>query len=88
VASLIRDLWKRCNLTLSSINNLDEHHKWYVEMCIEGSSLGFPWNFGILNDNFEGIFRQDGSWEIGSFVNCDKSDKSNIVRKGNDTNEY
>jgi hypothetical protein len=36
----------------------------------------------------EGISNHDGSWEIGSFVNHEKSGKSNVARKGNGANEY
>jgi hypothetical protein len=57
-------------------------------MCLEGSSPGFPSNFRIYDGNLEGIVSHDGSWKIGSFVNHDKSDKSNVVRKGKDANEY
>jgi hypothetical protein len=62
----------------------------YVMMCVEGSSPDFPLNFRILDGSLEGIVNHEGSWEIGSFINCDKLGKSNILRKGNvyDTNEY
>jgi hypothetical protein len=86
--ALVRDIWKRHSLTLSSINELDEYHKWYVMMCVEGSSHGFPLNFRILDGGLEGIFNHKGSWEIGSFNNHDKSGKSNVSRKDNDANEY
>jgi len=86
--SLVRVLWKRCNVMLSSINDLDEHHKWYVMMCVEGSYLSLPSNFGISDGNLEGIFDHDGSCEIGPFVNHEKSGKSNVVRKDNGENEY
>jgi hypothetical protein len=63
--ALVRELWKRSSLTLSSINKLDEHHKWYVMMCVKRSSLELPLNFGISDGNLEGISDHDGSWEIG-----------------------
>jgi hypothetical protein len=82
----VRDLWKICNLTLSSIKELDEHHKWYVMMCVEGSSPGLPSNFGMSDGSFDGIVGHEGSWEIGSFVNHDKYGKSSIARNGNGVN--
>jgi hypothetical protein len=57
-------------------------------MCVEGSSFGFPLNFEISDGNLEGIFDHDGSWEIGSFFNREKSNKSNVARKGNEENKY
>jgi hypothetical protein len=57
-------------------------------MCEEGSSPGFLSNFGISKGILDGISNHDGSWEIGSFFNRDKSDKSNVARKGNNANEY
>jgi hypothetical protein len=57
-------------------------------MCVEGSSPRFPSNFGIYDGKLIGIFYHDGSWDIGSFFNCDKYGKSKIVRKGNNANEY
>jgi hypothetical protein len=88
VVASVMDLWKRRSLTLSSINEMDEHHKWYHMMCVHGSSLFFPSNFRISEDSLDGIFTHEGSWDIGSFVNHEKSNKSNIVRKGNGANEY
>jgi hypothetical protein len=88
VATLVKDIWKINILALSSINELDEHHKWYVMMCVEGSSLGFPSNFGISNGNLEGIIEHNGSWAIGSFVNHEKSSKYSVARKYNGANEY
>jgi hypothetical protein len=67
--TLVRDLWKRCNLTLSSIKELDEHHKWYVIMCVEGSSLVLPSNFGMSDGSLEGMVVHERLWAIGSFFN-------------------
>jgi hypothetical protein len=85
--ALVRYLWKICSLTLLSINELDENHKWYAMMCVEGSSIGFPSNLKISKGNLDGTIDHEGPWAIGSFVNCKKPGKSNIVRKGNDGNE-
>jgi hypothetical protein len=52
---------------------------------VEGSCSVFPSNFGILDENLEGILDHKGSWEIGSFVNREKLGKSSVSRKGNDT---
>jgi len=61
VVAPIRDLWKRQNLRLSFIKELDEHHKWYVMMWVEGSSPDLLSNFGILDENLEGIVNHYGS---------------------------
>jgi hypothetical protein len=87
-AAPFMNLWKICSLTISSINEFDEHHKWYVMICVEGSSLGLPSNFRIFEGSLEGISYHEGSWLMGSLVNHEKSSKSNIARKGNDANEY
>jgi hypothetical protein len=81
-------LWSRISgkdsLTLSSINKLDEHHKWYVMMCVEGSSPRFLLNFRISEGILDDIVSHEGSWAIGSFFNHEKSGKSNVARKGNE----
>jgi hypothetical protein len=56
-------------------------------MCVEGSSPSFLSNFGIFDNILDGIVDQYGSWEIGSFVNRNKSGKSSVARKGNGVNE-
>ena len=51
----IKVLWKICNLMISSINELDEHHKWKFMTCMEGSSPRFLSNLGMSDGNFMGI---------------------------------
>jgi hypothetical protein len=54
---------------------------------VEGYSPDFPSNFGIIDGSLDGIVNDDGSWEIGLFVNHDKSGKSSIARKDINANE-
>jgi hypothetical protein len=65
----VRDLWKISSLTLLSINDLDEHHNWYVMMSVEVSSPILPLNLRISEGILEGIFGHEGLWDIGSFIN-------------------
>jgi hypothetical protein len=80
-ALLVKEIWKTCDFTLSSINELDEHHKWYVMMCMEEYSLDFPLNLGMFDGILVGMTDHEGLWVIGSFVKCDKSGKYNVARK-------
>ena len=76
----IKVLWKSLNLMLSSIKEFEEHHRWKGMMCVLGSSLTFPSNFGILDGNFVGIGGQAGECLIGSFINLDKSGRFKVAK--------
>ena len=47
------------------------------------SSPGIPSNFRISLGSLRGIGGQNGWYIMGSFVNINKSIKSNVSRKGN-----
>ena len=75
-------LGNSCNLNESSKNELETHHRWYVVMCLAGSSPIFPSNFGMS----VGILTRTGGqakWCLMvSFVSFDKSGNSRVVRNG------
>jgi hypothetical protein len=75
--------WKRCKCIESSINEIDEHHKWNAITWFFGSSLGLSSNLGISDGNLARITGQKGKCNMGSFVNRDKSGRSRVARKGN-----
>jgi len=80
------DLFKRHNITLSSIKELEEHQKCYIMMCVEGSSPNLLSNLRMSDGSFDLIVVHEGSWEIGSFINRDKSSKSSIARNNKNVN--
>lgn len=76
----IKVLWNNLNWMESSINEFEEHHKWYVLMWFFGSSLGFPSNLGILDGNLTRIDGEFEAWNMESFVKHDRSGRSNVAR--------
>jgi len=68
---------------LSSTNEFKEHHKRYIKNCMEGSSPSLPSNFRMLDEKFVRIPNHEDWCLIGSLVNCDKSERPNIVKKIN-----
>ena len=81
-AAPIKVLWKSLNLTLSSIKEFEEHHRWKVITCVLGSSFTFPSNLGMSNGNLFGIRGQVGECLIGSLINSDKSGEFNVAKNG------
>ena len=78
----VKVLWNSLNLTESSFNELEEHHKWKVVACAPGSSPALPSNLGISEGNLVGTGGHKGSCLTGSFINFDKSGKFKVARKG------
>ena len=78
----VRVLWKRRRWLEPSIKELDEHQRWKVITWFFGSSPALPSNFGISEGSLTGMVGQEGSWWIGSFINLDKSGKSEVARNG------
>jgi hypothetical protein len=81
-ATPIKVLWKSLNLTLSSIKELEEHHRWKVMMCVLGSSFTLPSNLGMPDGSFVEIGSQAGECLIGSFINLDKSGRFKVAKNG------
>jgi hypothetical protein len=65
---------------LSSINEFEEHRRCKFIICVLGSSLTLPSNFGMSNGSFVGMDGQAGECQIGSFINFDKLGKFNVAR--------
>ena len=74
---------KRRSRMLSSNNELDMHHKWYVVMCVVRSSLGFPSNLGIFVGILTRIVGQGGWCCMGLFVSLDRLGSSRAPKKRN-----
>jgi hypothetical protein len=77
----VRVRWKSRNRMESSIKELDEHHRWKVMTWLFGSSPGLQSNFGMSDDNLDGITSQWGECRIGSFKILDKSGRSKVSKK-------
>ena len=67
---------------LSSINELEEHHRWKVIICVLGSLFTFSSNLGMSDGSFVKIGGQARECLIGSFINFDKSNKFNVAKNG------
>ena len=78
----VKVLWNSLNLTESSFNELEEHHKWKVVACAPGYSLALPSNLGMSEGNLVGTGGHEGSCLTGSFINLDKYGKFNISKNG------
>ena len=73
-------LWESLNLTLSSIKEFEEHHRWKVMMWVLGSSFAFPSNLRMSEGNLARMGGQTGECLIGSLINLDKSSKFNVAK--------
>ena len=78
----VKILWNSLNLTESSFNELEEHHKWKVVACAPGSSPALPSNLGMSEGSLVGMGGHKGSCLTESFINFDKSGKFKVSRKG------
>ena len=78
----VKVLWNSLNLTESSFNELEEHHRWKVVACAPGSSPALPSNLGMSEGSLVGTGGHKGSCLTKSFINFDKSGKFKVARKG------
>ena len=78
----VKVLSNSLNLTKSSFNELEEHHKWKVVACAPGSSPALPLNLGMSEGSLVGTGGHKGSCLTGSFINFNKSRKFKVARKG------
>jgi hypothetical protein len=78
----IKVLWKRLNLTLSSIKEFNKHHRWKVMTWVLGSSFDFPSNLGMSEGNLVGMGGQADECLIESLINLDKSCKFKVAKNG------
>lgn len=68
---------------LSSKNELDTHHIWYVVTWVARSSPCFLSDLGISAGILTGRTDQVGWCCMGLFVRLDKSGRSSVAKKGN-----
>jgi hypothetical protein len=66
----------------SSIKKFEKHPRLKVMTWLFGYSPDFLLNLGMSNRSLAGIRGQNGTWSFGSLVKREKSDKSNVARKG------
>jgi len=83
VALPVKVLYKSLNRILSSTNKFEEHHKWYIMTCLEGSSSHFPSIFGILDGNDKGISSHKVCFWMESLLHGNKSERYKVSKKEN-----
>lgn len=75
--------WKRCKWIESSLREFEEHNKWYVIICINGSFPRFPLNLGISKGNLVGIIDHHEECAMGSLVSLVKFCNLRVTMNGN-----
>ena len=80
--TLVRVHWNSISLIESYTMLFDEHHKWNVMIWFWGHYPSFPSNLGMSEGSLVGMGGQKVWWQMGSFVNLDKSGKLRHAMKG------